>query len=356
MCAADLTQGAATSVPDVDFEARVLVCPAYGSKESRRHWHDTLEQEVPFGEKSLTRHLSSGQLEQLSRIHPSGMARFWGATSTHDKAMSGVRTGDVALFTGAKKVLAVGEVGVIFVNREVADTLWPPSPGGKSWHTVYSLRDLVPAEVPYEELAELIGYSKNYGFPGQLVLQGSKARAVIEGLRITTRTVLEQLGIEKSPASSLLPVQRTQLEQQHTPVVRFERAATTTLYRREEQPLVTEFCATLTVAAERFRSPAGLCDIYVQGPDGVELIEAKSRAGHAYVREALSQLLDYAPHSPRPVDRLAVLLPESPGERELQLLHRYGVDCIHRVSPGGFRRVPAPDDRRHLMRRLWTEN
>ncbi|WP_048910309.1 hypothetical protein [Streptomyces sp. NRRL WC-3744] len=221
---------------------------------------------------------------------------------------------------------------------------------------MYSLRDFDPAEVPYEELAELIGYSRNYGFPGQLVLEGDKARSVIKGLRITTRTVLEQLGIEKLPVGGPLPVQRAELEQQHTPVVSFERAAATTLCRREEQPLVMEFCATLAVTAERFRSPVGLCDIFIQGFDSVESIEAKSRTEHAYVREALSQLLDCAPHSPRPVDRLAVPLPDSPDERELQLLHRYGVHCIHRVSPGVFWRVPAPDDRPHLMKRLWTES
>ncbi|MGV9353274.1 hypothetical protein [Streptomyces misionensis] len=270
--------------------------------------------------------------------------------------MSKVRTGDVALFTGAKKVLAVGEVGAIFVNREVADVLWPPAPGGKSWHTVYSLREFVRAEVPYEELAELIGYARNYGFPGQLVLEGDRARAVIEGLGITTRTELERLGVEEPPARDPLPAQRTPLEQHHTPIVTFERAASTALYRREEQPLVTEYCATLATTPERFRSPVGLCDIYVQDPAGVEVIEAKSRTEHAYVREALSQLLDYAPHSPRPVDRLAVLVPGPLDERELRLLHRYGVDCIHRVSPGVFRRTPAPDDRRRLMKRAWTDN
>ncbi|MFF5584456.1 hypothetical protein [Streptomyces hygroscopicus] len=77
-------------------------------------------------------------------------------------------------------------------------------------------------------MAELIGYSKNYGFPGQLVLEGDKARAVIEGLRITTRTLLEQLGVEKPPARDPLLVQRAALERQHTPVVSFERPATTT--------------------------------------------------------------------------------------------------------------------------------
>ncbi|MGW3316727.1 hypothetical protein [Streptomyces fungicidicus] len=350
----DLTRGATGSISDADFEARVLVCPAYGSKESRKHWRDTLQQKVPFAEASLERLLSSRQLERLLHLHPEGAARFWGATSSHDKAMSKVRTGDVALFTGAKKVLAVGEVGAIFVNGEVADVLWPPSPGGKSWHTVYSLRDFVPAEVPYEELAEMIGYSSSYGFFGQLVLEGDKARAVIEGLRITTRTVLEKLDVERPPARGHFQTQRAALERQYTPIVSFERTAATTLYRREEQPLVTEFCATLAVTAERFRSPVGLCDIYVHGPDGVEVIEAKSRTEHTYVREALSQLLDYAPHSPRPVDRLAVLVPDPLDERELQLLHRYGVDCIHRVSSGVFRRAPAPDHRRHLMKRLWT--
>jgi hypothetical protein len=351
----DLTQDTVQSVSDAEPEARVLVCPAYGSKESRRHWHDTLEQEVPFVEETLAEHLEPRQLEQLTRLHPGGAARFWGATATHDNAMAKVRTGDVALFTGKKKVLAVGEVGAVFANGGFADALWPPAPGGKSWRTVYSLRDFVPADVPYEVLAGLLGYSDTYGFPGQLVLEGDRARAVVEGLGITTRTLLERLGVEEPPPTEpVAATRRAELERQHTPTVSFDRAAATTLYRREEQPLVMEFCATLTTPAGRFRSPVGLCDIYLEGPDGVEVIEAKSRTGHAYVREALSQLLDYAPHSPLPADRLAVLVPGPLDERELSLLHRYGVDCIHRTSPGAFQRIPAPDHRRRRMRELWT--
>ncbi|MFF9136272.1 hypothetical protein ACF09G_01640 [Streptomyces albogriseolus] len=351
----DLAQGSVESVPNAEPEVRVLVCPAYGSKESRRHWHDTLEKEILFTEETLAGLLEPRQLEQLVRLHPAGAARFWGATATHDKAMAKVRTGDVALFTGKSKLLAVGEVGAVFANRAFADALWPPAPEGKSWRTVYSLRDFVPADLPYPVLAELIGYSRTYGFPGQLVLEGIRAQAVIERLGITTRTILEQLGVEEPP--SLEPdavTQLVELERQHTATVSFERATATTLYRREEQPLVIEFCSTLGVPAGRFRSSAGLCDIYLEGPDGVEVIEAKSRTGHAYVREALSQLLDYAPHSPLPVDRLAVLVPGPLDERELSLLHRYGVDCIHRISPGAFHRTPAPDHARRRMRELWT--
>lgn len=331
----------------------MLVCPAYGSSESRTHWHATLDREVPFADESLARHLTPRQLERLARLHPAGAARFWGARPIHDKAMAKVRTGDVALFTGQNKVLAVGEIGVVFTNGDFADALWPPRPGGKSWRTVYSLRDFVPADIPYEVLNRLINYSENHKFPGQLLLEGDRARAVIEGLRITPRTVLEQLGAAE-PVAAAVPSQRVELERQHTPTVGFERAAATTLYRREEQPLVMEFCATLATTAGRFRSPVGICDIYLEGPDGVEVIEAKSGTAHAHVREALSQVLDYAPHSPLPADRLAVLVPAPLHERELSLLHRYGVDSIHRVAPGVFRRVAAPDHKRRLMKSLWT--
>lgn len=327
----------------------MLVCPAYGSAESRRHWRDTLEKEVAFEEGSLKRHLSASQLEQLLGLHPAGAARFWGATSAHDTAMSKVCTGDVALFTGMKRVLAVGEVGAIFANNTFADALWPPGPGGRSWKTVYSLRDFTPASIPYETLAKLLNYSENYGFPGQLVVHGSKAQRVVDGLGITTRTVLEQLGTEEPPSSRTV---RAGLERHQTPLVSFVSAGGATLYRREEQPLVMEFCATLKQATSRFYCPVGVCDIYAEGDGDVEIIEAKSSAGHSYVREAVSQLLDYAPYSPRPVDRLAVLLPDRPERRELSLLHRYGIDCIYRVSAGTFERSPASDRERQLIKEL----
>jgi hypothetical protein len=39
------------------------------------------------------------------------------------------------------------------------------------------------------------------------------------------------------------------------------------------------------------------------------IVEAKSSAQHSYVRQALSQLLDYMRFSPQPVARLAALFP-----------------------------------------------
>ncbi|MEU0954902.1 hypothetical protein ABZ353_21575 [Streptomyces niveus] len=335
---------------DLGFETRLLVSPAFGSAESRRHWKDTLDQLVPFAEFEYAEKLTDEQLGRLKEFHPDGQARFWGATSGHDGKMTEVSAGDVVLFTGKNHVRAIGEIGAIFRNSSFADVMWPPKQGGESWHTVYSLREFAPAEIPYATLSALLGYKPNFQYPGQLVLSGERARAAIDGLLITTNTALENAGAVAPPGKvSELPVER-----QHTRSTIVERGAQQVLFNRDESALVIEFCGTLTdTTAIRFSSAAGICDIFLDGPGGRELIEAKSRVGRGHVREALAQLLDYARYAPGVVDRLTALFPEPLDPKERRLLHDYGIDIIHRVTPGVFERVPAPDQAREQMRNIW---
>ncbi|AVH59338.1 MULTISPECIES: hypothetical protein [Streptomyces] len=87
------------------------------------------------------------------------------------------------------------------------------------------------------------------------------------------------------------------------------------------------------------------------------LLAADQRAQpptHGHVRQALAQLLDYAPHSPVPAQCLAALFPEPPEREDIELLHRYGIDSIHRERSNSFRRLPAPSEGRALMRGVWT--
>jgi hypothetical protein len=330
--------------------ARLLVSPSFGSPESRQHWKDTLDQPVKFTEFRYADRLTEGQRDRLEELHPEGQARFWGATAVHDGKMADVSTGDVVLFTGKNRVLAIGEIGAIFQNSSFADMMWPPKQSGQSWHTVYSLRQFVPTEIPYSTLSALLGYKSNFMYPGQLVLSGERARAGIDGLLITTTTALEEAGAATSPAwFRELPV-----EQQHIRSGTIERPAQQMLFNRDESALVIEFCGTLTnTTANRFSSVAGICDIYLSGPGGRELIEAKSRVGRSYVREALAQLLDYARYVRGGLGRLSALFPQPLEPKERDLLHHYGIDIIHRVAPGVFERLPAPDEARERMRNLW---
>ncbi|MBZ9642942.1 hypothetical protein [Streptomyces sp. PSKA30] len=328
---------------------RLLISPSYGSAESRQHWKDTLDQTVPFAEEKYSRYLTEGQHRQLLTLHPEGHSRFWGATPGHDAKMAAVATGDVVLFTGKNHVRAVGEVGVIFRNREFADALWPPKEGGESWHTVYSLRQFETTELPYAALNALLGYKSNFAYPGQLVLSGEQAAAGINGLLITTRTALERAGAMALPGD----VRMMQVEQQHTYTVTVEQSARQLLFNRAEAELVTAFCNTLTgVRANRFATAAGICDLYLDGSDGRELIEAKSRVERPHVRAALAQLLDYARYAPAPVDRLSALFPAPLASNAVGLLHHYGIDSIHRTAEGTFQRLPAPEPRRRFIRDL----
>ncbi|GAA3077387.1 hypothetical protein [Streptosporangium carneum] len=110
--------------------------------------------------------------------------------------------------------------------------------------------------------------------------------------------------------------------------------------------------ATLSGTAARIRTPAGITDLYVVTPDDVEIVEAKRSAEHAFVRQALGQLLDYAPHSPQPVTRLTGLFPTRPADADVRLLHRYGIDCVHKSESGAFVRLPASAPQREAMMKI----
>ncbi|MFE9629380.1 hypothetical protein [Streptomyces sp. NPDC006527] len=106
---------------------------------------------------------------------------------------------------------------------------------------------------------------------------------------------------------------------------------------------------------KRLRTPAGITDVHVDLPDGSEVVEAKRGHSRRFVREALAQLLDYAPHTPEPAVRLSALFPARPADHDLALLHRYGVDCVYRTHPMTFERAPAPQQTRASMMLLWQQ-
>ncbi|WP_242904627.1 hypothetical protein [Actinomadura terrae] len=258
--------------------------------------------------------------------------------------MARVRSGDVVLFTGQKKVCAIGEVGVLLENAAFADTLWTPGEGG-SWNHIYSLLSFQPTEIPYEEIWALPGFNAGDNFMGLRILDAGKAEAVLQGLGIAPSSDLQhELAQEDAVAQALAHgTQVVDLEKVHTAQASYRTAGRQILVRRAEALLVREYVESLEACETgRLRTPVGITDIHITGPGGTEIVEAKSGSGHRYVRDALGQLLDYAPHSPQPADRLAGLFPERPDEVSVMLLHRYGVNCVYRQAPGTFVRLSAP--------------
>ncbi|MFI6977756.1 hypothetical protein ACIBSV_04095 [Embleya sp. NPDC050154] len=340
----------------------VVIAPSYGSKESRTHWASTLAEPVSFTELAVDNLLTESQKADLSLLHPEGKARFWGAQPAHDKKMEHVKTGDVVLFTGEKIVRAIGEIGHIFRNRGFADHLWPPHAEGTSWHTVYSLVGFERTEIPYPDLCRVLDYNEKHTFPGQIVVRAEdpKARRVLDEFLIETRS--EQLIVELAPnlhgpgttrgqATRLLPGERHLV-----PHARYSQAAGFRVAERKESALLGAYRAFIDVGTgHRYSCRAGITDLYVVHTDGSEIIEAKGESGPKWVRQALSQLLDYAPYSPEPARRLTALFPDRPASADVEYLHRYGIDCVYRTATGTFDRIPAQESVRTEMRRRWSE-
>ncbi len=335
---------------------QVVVQPSFGNPDAWRHWADTLEQEVHYQGAPHAQALTTAERQALDSLHPTGAARFWGATGTHDRRMSTLQTGDVVLFTGRKKVRAVGEVGYSFRNPAFADTLWQPHSDRGSYRNVYSLVAFQPTSINYEEIWDLPGFNANDNFMGLRFLDDDKSAVVIDGLGIETFTAGRR-DVERDAelATILAAGLVVDVEAVNMTSTTYERPGASVLVRRAEALLVSSYRATLESAeVRRLRTPSGVTDLYVRSAAGAEIVEAKRSAGHGFVRQALGQLLDYAVHAPDEVDVLTALFPDRPSASDVGLLHRYGIDVVHRDASGAFVRAEASAGARSRMKALWS--
>ncbi len=328
---------------------RVIIQPSYGSRVARQHWADTLDQERPFDIPPLRPLLTEQQHAALMRQHPSGRARFWGATATHDSRMDTLSLGDVVLFTGGKRVRAVGEVGVSFRNRAFADALWKPDPDRGSWHNVYSLLDFQPTDIPYEEIWALEGFTEGDNFMRLRFLDDEKSAVILSGLRITTSAELAAQAAAEAGLAAAFEAKGKLVPPEAVNVGSTSYDITTrhVLVNRSEALLVESYRQSLPaqLTPQRLRTRVGVTDLYITGPDFVEIVEAKAGATHRHVRQALGQLLDYAAHSPTRPTKLTALFPDRPSEPDIALLRLYGIDCVHRLHDGSWDRASARSDR-----------
>jgi hypothetical protein len=337
----------------------VLIQPSYGNAQAKKNWAATLQQVVSFQDGALRKALTDEQYSALIALHPSGEARFWATTENQDKKMDEVNTGDVVLFTGSNHALAVGEVGLSFRNSAAGNALWPPHPTNGPYQNVYSLISFQDTSIPYEDLNKLTaknGSTARDNYMGARLLRGGDAERVIDGLLISTSTEIDTqpnafdhwrlgavVGDEAHNAESSKP----------------SPARPPFIADRRESALVVSYKEFLREAGDtreqgRLKSVVGFSDLYLVPSSGgeLELIEAKSDASHAKVREALAQLLDYAAHAHEPLDALTALFPDRPNVRDIEWLANYGIGCVCQAGDT-FTTVRPPAQQVVTMKPVW---
>ncbi|MBW4719958.1 hypothetical protein [Saccharothrix obliqua] len=333
--------------------ARLLIQPV-ADETAERNRGKTLNREVSFGEEPYRSALTAEQHARLDELHPGGMAAFWGTRAFLDDDMRRVKLGDVVLFTWKGHLRAIGEVGVSFRNEPFAEALWKEDGDQHTYVNVYSLIALDRTVlIPYRTLATA----------SRGKLRGPFRRGAVVHDEDFVAEVVGRLGVELSTTA---PDETSngrrsvgvegELERLLTPELTYSRSAATIRVQRAESLLVHEYVrANPDSVYTRVTSESGISDMYTVHAGGAEVVEAKGGAGRERVRQAVAQLLHYAPLCPHPVDRLTALFPERPARVDVELLHSVGVDCVYRVGPSTFHRDRAPEARRAHMRPVWND-
>lgn len=345
----------------------VLIHPSgMGNAEGARNWRNTIEQSVDFGAGAVRAALTPDEKVTLQRLHPEGTASFWGAHGRHGAQIGRLIEDDVVVLTGEGRIRGVGRAGLVTDNARLGDALWSRHPVHGSYRHVYSLVGLELVDMPLAGLRE----AGIRWFQTPLRVDDARVDAVLEALADTVpeaiaapaspverelQEVQEYEAADEAVARDLNWVRRVDIEVRSSSDATVRARAAATMHRGESL-LVHDYIATLQPNATwaRFLTPVGVTDLDVWHGGEHELVEAKSSAGRTHVRQALAQLLDYAPAlAAEPPDRLAALFPRRPNESAVALLHRYGVDCIYRADDGTYVRVAAPPATKASAAMLW---
>ncbi|MDU0293872.1 hypothetical protein [Saccharothrix longispora] len=334
-----------------------LLAPCYGNRETRKRFHNTIEDSVDFTESRYRDVLRPVDFDRLMALHPSGKAHFWGAIPRHDKPMERLHDGGGVIFVGEKKIKATGEIGHLFRNKKLADLMWQQHANSDSFINVYSVLNVQITDYPITDLWSIDGFNQGDYVYGQRVVDHEKAARLMRAFRLNPSTAEAELDAKLAATAELIgaPSHVIPVEQTHVDIVWHEIAARKYAQERVEAQLVTQFRESRPhITMTSFVTASGKrADLYYRTDSDVVVVEAKSLPTHGKIREAVAQLLDYGASSPEPVTRLMALFPERPDTEGIQLMHRLGIDCVYRSADKVFTAEEAPHDRRRYMHPVW---
>lgn len=337
---------------------KILIQPC-ASDEARGNWSKTMQTKIRYLDPPYRDALESQQLTSLHENHETGEVNFWGASAVHDKAMSKVGTGDIALFAWDKKIRAIGEIGHSFRNQQFADLLWKNKDSKTSFVNVYSLLSFTDTDFPYQLMPDSLRPRQGQGFRrGQLVENATVIDEIIEAFGIVTGTAkIEEEVAEEGYANSLAERNiELEIEKHRENYQRMTPEERTITVGNVESALVHEYVEWDSLHTfHRFSCSAGVTDLHSEDNGEVNLFEAKGGNSTRRVREAVAQLLHYAPYIEKPVTRLTALFPAEPKPMDVAYLHRLGIDCVFRVGSHAFTRNEAPGERRAHMLPVWND-
>lgn len=150
-----------------------------GVPQGRRNWARTIERDVDLRSGDVASALRGDEAARFAEVHPSGRAPVWGTHRYYTKIAAQLEPDDVVIFTGNSRVLAIGRIGVLTDNADLADALWPRHATHGSYRHVYTLEPLSFVGIPYPEFRRRGGFGIADDFRGLRLLTGERADGLL---------------------------------------------------------------------------------------------------------------------------------------------------------------------------------
>lgn len=162
--------------------AHIVQQPA-GSKEASDHYIDTIKNPVLLSR--IRPFLSSEQLSELPEsIALRNSVSIWGVRPGKDgvniKKWEKLQTGDIALFSGDKRIFSSGVVIHKLHNKDLGIELWGPENFKQApFEYLYFLDEITPQNISYENFNRAAGYKLNNIIQGFDVLNEEKSENIL---------------------------------------------------------------------------------------------------------------------------------------------------------------------------------
>ena len=176
----------------------VILQPA-GNQGGREHYVDTVANLV---ELETCAPYVTPQIQRLLEVaHPGGKAGMWGVVAgqkdVNVNKWNRISVGDVVLFAADKKIASSAVVAAKFNSAQLAKHLWNVNADGVTWQYMYSLDEIRPLDISYEEFNEIVGYKSNNVIQGFTVMDETKSSLFLDHLALYSERHLDQVDPEE---------------------------------------------------------------------------------------------------------------------------------------------------------------
>ena len=162
----------------------ILIQPS-GGAAAQEHYETSIRNKVRFSDHLDV--LTSSEVGSLNSDFGGGEAAMWGLvpgeSGINSTRWESISPGDIVLFSGKKKMFAMGTVVSKFRNAQLSERLWGNDPKGQTWEYMYTLKEVHEIDISYTEFNSAVGDSPKNNHMGFRILDESKSARFIQFLQ-----------------------------------------------------------------------------------------------------------------------------------------------------------------------------